>query len=218
MGSPGNTQQIKDFWIKMADWRETSEFPSKNVHVQLCVGKGISSSVHGEVEIRDPGGTARELGLGGGMTKGRRKLFRRMKVFIIFWGGQRCWLFWLWWWYADIRNGPTVTLNRSVYYAFVIPQQRLPWWLSSKESACQWKRCGFHPWVRTWPYILFLISIVWTEKRATGLQKWIQSIPVSSQGDINFTSSPGGTTGKYLIQKAMKNAFIYYSYMYSHIF
>ena len=23
----------------------------------------------------------------------------------------------------------------------------LPWWLSSKESACQCKRCGFHPWL-----------------------------------------------------------------------
>ena len=23
----------------------------------------------------------------------------------------------------------------------------LPWWLSSKEFPCQWRRCGFNPWV-----------------------------------------------------------------------
>ena len=79
-------------------------------------------------------------------------VFKRMKVFIIFWGGQRCSLFWLWWRYADIRNGPTVTLNRSVYYTLVIPQWRLPWWLSSKESACQGRRRRFDPWVGKIPW------------------------------------------------------------------
>ena len=24
----------------------------------------------------------------------------------------------------------------------------LPWWLGSKESACQYRRCGFNPWVK----------------------------------------------------------------------
>ena len=37
---------------------------------------------------------------------------------------------------------------------------RLPWWLSSKESACQCRRCGFDPWVekrRKWqPAPIFL--------------------------------------------------------------
>ena len=28
---------------------------------------------------------------------------------------------------------------------------RLPWWLSSKESACQDRRHGFNPWVRKIP-------------------------------------------------------------------
>ena len=27
----------------------------------------------------------------------------------------------------------------------------LPWWLSNKESACQCRRGGFHPWVRKMP-------------------------------------------------------------------
>ena len=28
---------------------------------------------------------------------------------------------------------------------------RLPWWFSGKESACQFRRCGFNPWVRKIP-------------------------------------------------------------------
>ena len=28
----------------------------------------------------------------------------------------------------------------------------LPWWLSGKESACQYKRCGFCPWSRKIPH------------------------------------------------------------------
>ena len=28
----------------------------------------------------------------------------------------------------------------------------LPWWLTGKESACQCKRLGFHPWVRKIPW------------------------------------------------------------------
>ena len=27
-----------------------------------------------------------------------------------------------------------------------VKRQGLPWWLSSKESTCQCKRCGFDPW------------------------------------------------------------------------
>ena len=28
----------------------------------------------------------------------------------------------------------------------------LPWWLSNKESACQYRRQGFNPWVRNIPW------------------------------------------------------------------
>ena len=28
----------------------------------------------------------------------------------------------------------------------------LPWWLNSKESACQCKKCGFDPWVGKIPW------------------------------------------------------------------
>ena len=30
--------------------------------------------------------------------------------------------------------------------------RELPWWLSGKEFACQWRRCGFDPWVRKIPW------------------------------------------------------------------
>ena len=30
--------------------------------------------------------------------------------------------------------------------------EELPWWLSSKESACQCRRCGLHPWVGKSPW------------------------------------------------------------------
>ena len=29
---------------------------------------------------------------------------------------------------------------------------RLPWWLSGKESTCQWRRCRFDPWVGMIPW------------------------------------------------------------------
>ena len=29
----------------------------------------------------------------------------------------------------------------------------LPWWLSGKESACQYRRCGFDPWSRKIPHV-----------------------------------------------------------------
>jgi len=28
----------------------------------------------------------------------------------------------------------------------------LPWWLGGKESACQYRRCGFDPWVGKMPW------------------------------------------------------------------
>ena len=28
----------------------------------------------------------------------------------------------------------------------------IPWWLSGKESACQYRRCEFNPWVRKIPW------------------------------------------------------------------
>ena len=57
------------------------------------------------------------------------------------------------------------------------PSQRpLPWWFSGKESACQFRRCGFNSWVRKiprkrkWqPSSILTWRISWTEQPG-GLQ------------------------------------------------
>ena len=35
----------------------------------------------------------------------------------------------------------------------------LPWWLSGKDSACQWKRHGFNPWSRKIPHATEQLSL-----------------------------------------------------------
>ena len=37
-------------------------------------------------------------------------------------------------------------INNPIRYIF-----RIPWWLSGKDSACQYRRHGFNPWVRKIP-------------------------------------------------------------------
>ena len=39
------------------------------------------------------------------------------------------------------RQDWATELNRYMYF-------QLPWWLSSKELACQYRRLGYHPWAR----------------------------------------------------------------------
>ena len=51
----------------------------------------------------------------------------------------------------------------------------LPWWLSSKESACQCRRPGFHPWVR---------KISWRREMVTHSNILVWEIP--------WTEEPGG--------------------------
>ena len=58
----------------------------------------------------------------------------------------------------------------------------LPWWLSSKESACQCRRCrgcGFDPWVRKIPWrkkwqptLVFLPGKLHGQKRLVGYSPW----------------------------------------------
>ena len=59
-----------------------------------------------------------------------------------------------------------------------VPIAGLPWWLSSKETACHYrrlKRCRFDPWVR---------KIPWS-------RKW-QPTPVFLPGKFHGQKSPGG--------------------------
>ena len=42
--------------------------------------------------------------------------------------------------------------RKTGIYAKVPERKGLPRWLSGKESACQYRRCGFDPWVRKIPW------------------------------------------------------------------
>ena len=50
----------------------------------------------------------------------------------------------------------------------------LPWWLSGKESTCQYRRCGFNPWVR---------KITWRRK--------LQPTPVFLHGEFHGSIAHG---------------------------
>ena len=60
-----------------------------------------------------------------------------------------------------------------------LASERLPWWLSGKESTCQCRRHGFHPWVgkipqrRKWqPTPVFLPGTSHGQKRLAGYSPW----------------------------------------------
>ena len=42
-------------------------------------------------------------------------------------------------------------LNYYYYFCRICINLGLSWWLSDKESSCQYRRCGFNPWVRKMP-------------------------------------------------------------------
>ena len=55
----------------------------------------------------------------------------------------------------------------------------IPWWLSGKESAYQYRRCGFNPWVRKIPWRrkgqptpLFLPGKSHGQKSLVGYSPW----------------------------------------------
>ena len=72
-------------------------------------------------------------------------------------------------------SAETKTVNLQSYNTISSDDKEksgIPWWLSGKESACQWKRCGFDPWVG---------KIPWRRKR--------QPIPVFLLGKFHGQSS-----------------------------
>ena len=52
-----------------------------------------------------------------------------------------------------IKSDPVSTVSPSISHKVMGPEPYwLPWWLSSKESACQCRRHRFDPWVRKIPW------------------------------------------------------------------
>ena len=54
---------------------------------------------------------------------------------------------------------------------------RFPWWLSGKESACQYRRCRFNPWKILWrrkwqPTPVFLPGKSHAQRSLSGYSSW----------------------------------------------
>ena len=70
-----------------------------------------------------------------------------------FWRWQKCFISWVWWCLNnDICQN---SLNCLVKIDECWYTEGLLWWLSGRESTCQWRRHGFNPWVR---------KILWRKK------------------------------------------------------
>ena len=52
---------------------------------------------------------------------------------------------------AKRRNSSPNKEEKKMYNQLILVIG-IPWWLSGKESACQYRRCGFNPWVRKIPW------------------------------------------------------------------
>ena len=61
-------------------------------------------------------------------------------------------------------------------YNLYVLQYGAPRWLSSKESACQCRKCGFSPWVRKIPLEKDMAArpsiIIWEIPETEELQSW----------------------------------------------
>ena len=85
------------------------------------------------------------------------------------------WLKWLSSSIISSRSFHVITNGKvSVFYSWVLFHWLL-WWLRGREPACQWRRCGFNPWVRKMP---------WRKEMAThsSILAW----------EIPWTEGPGG--------------------------
>ena len=59
------------------------------------------------------------------------------------------------WHILNVANAESVLLITMVFFVYIFLSQGLPWWLSSKECACQCRRhrrCAFDPWLRKIPW------------------------------------------------------------------
>ena len=78
------------------------------------------------------------------------------------------------------RRASSVWCQWTVQILSYVYMPGLPWWLSSKESACECRRCGFDPWVgkipwrRNWePTAVFLPEESHGQKGLVGYSPWV---------------------------------------------
>ena len=73
-----------------------------------------------------------------------------------------------------------ITLYMTIrFYINMYSYLWLPWWLSGKESACQFRRHGFNPWVRKIPWrkkqqptVVFLLGKSCGQRILMGFSPW----------------------------------------------
>ena len=78
----------------------------------------------------------------------------------------------------------------------------LPWWLSSKESACQWRRWGLDPWVRKIPWRrkrqptpVFLPGKSHGQKGLGGYSPWSLQRAGHDSSNLAATAEDAGSLG-----------------------
>ena len=61
---------------------------------------------------------------------------------------------WMWWWIQSRQHAVWFLVTQemlSAYYIVIMIIDMNSWWLSGKESSCQYRRCRFDPWIRRSP-------------------------------------------------------------------
>ena len=65
-----------------------------------------------------------------------------------------------------------------IYFISSTNPPELPWWLSSKESTCQSRRCGFSPWIGKIPWRRkWHLSPVFLPEKSHGQRSLVGYIP-----------------------------------------
>ena len=65
-----------------------------------------------------------------------------------------------WIWVEPVAKRSTMWVTAFSHSEHLIKEERkgLCWWLSGKESTCQWRRHGFDPWSRKIPHTMEQLS------------------------------------------------------------
>ena len=78
-----------------------------------------------------------------------------------------------------VKNWQSIFFPQIVSYLAYLIMTGLPWRLSSKEFACQCRRCGFDPWVRKTPWrkkwqltAVFLLGKALQQRSLVGFSPW----------------------------------------------
>ena len=91
---------------------------------------------------------------------------------------SKIWEMLIWTWGCQSSDW-IIILIWLMFYVIGVFLHGLPWWFSGKEPACQWRGCGFDPWVRKVPWRrkwqpipVFLPGKSYGQRSLTGYSPW----------------------------------------------